>query len=319
MTTLALIGVGKWGANFLAAAKRINNCQIKYIVSKSHQTLTNFPDKYIKLTNYKELLNFSDIDGVIIATPGSTHFEIIKYFVAKNYFILVEKPLATSLKDTLAIKQIAGEKPKIMVGHIYLYNPVYQAVKKLLPSIGEIRYISFKGWNFGTFRDDMSVLWEWGPHPLSIYLSLLNNLPKRVRVWAVKSLRSNTNLYDNVFVELENENNIKFFLECGWLYPLKRRELIIYGSNSTIVFDDLADKKVTLFKNLGPNEVSGKIISNPAEIIYPKYESATPLEVEIQAFIDFIKSGKQPEANLDQAVKIAGIINEAEKYLQDRR
>lgn len=317
MITLALVGIGRWGSNYLTAIKGVDDCQIKYIVSKNKETLTKFSDKYIKLTNYKDLLNYSDIDGVIIATPGSTHYEIVKYFAMKNYFILVEKPLATSLKDTVSIKQIVGEKSKIMVGHIYLFNPAYRVVKKLLPSIGKIRYVSFKGWNFGVFRDDMSVLWEWAPHPLSVYLDLFDKIPKSVCAWGVKQLRSNTDLYDIVFMELEDKDNIKFFLECGWLYPIKKRELIIYGSDSTILFDDLGDKKITLFKNLGPKVVGGKIISNSVEIIYPKYESTTSLEVEVRAFIEFIKTGKQPETNLDQAVKIASIINDAEKYLKE--
>lgn len=314
MITLALVGAGKWGTRILAAVEKINGCQIKYLVSKSGKTLRNFPGKYIELTDYRALLNYSDIDGVIIATPGSTHFEIVKHFAVRNYFTLVEKPLTTSLKDALSIKQIAGRKPKIMVGHIYLYNPAYLVVKKLLPSIGKIRYMSFKGWNFGPFRDDMSVLWEWTPHPLSIYIDLLNCPPAYVYAWAIKPLRPDTALYDNVFIELGG--NIKFFVECGWLYPVKKRELIICGSDSTILFDDLSDKKVTLFKNLGPRVIDGKIVSSPAEVINPKYEPVTPLEAEIRAFIDFIKSGKQPEANLDQAIKIARIISDAEKYLQ---
>src|SRR5258708_8764255 len=99
MTTLALIGKGRWGTNYLNEVKKIPNSKIKYV----------------KTYNYKDILKYDDIDGIIIATPAETHVEIINAF--PNKFLLVEKPLTTSLSSALAIIN-----KNIMVGHTYLFN-----------------------------------------------------------------------------------------------------------------------------------------------------------------------------------------------------
>ena len=87
MITLALIGKGKWGSKYLEVVEKIPDCIIKYV----------------KTRDYKDLHNYSDIDGIIIATPDSTHARIIEEFPSK--YLLVEKPLTTSLKEARKIKK----------------------------------------------------------------------------------------------------------------------------------------------------------------------------------------------------------------------
>lgn len=316
MITLALIGVGKWGINFLSTIEKMNNCRIKYIAANSKKSLMRFSNKYIKTTNYKDLLNHDDVDGIIVATPASTHYQIIKQLALSEVHILIEKPITIKYKDVLNLKKILkGKNSNIMVGHTYLYNPAYLKIKKMIPKIGQIRYMSFKGYNFGPFRDDMSALWEWAPHGVSIYLDILDTVPVEVSAWALKTLRPNTELYDNFFARLKFKNGLDCLIECGWLYPIKRRELIIYGLKSTILLDDLADKKITLYKNLGPTVKDENILKHQAKINYPNYRQITPLELEIEQFIEFISGKKEPKTNLDHAIAVAAVIDAAERSL----
>ncbi len=316
MITLGLIGLGKWGKNYLKAAELIEGCQIKYIVAKSESTLAQFPDKYTKLTDYLSLAKYSDINGVIIATPGSTHFQIVSDLSRSDLFLLVEKPLTVNLAESKKLNNIKNLSQKLMVGHIYLYNPAYLAAKKLTSQIGQIRYISFTAYNQGPFRDDMSSLLDWGPHSICICLDLFQTMPKSVSAWAVNSLRPKSILYDNTFVKLEFEDNITCLLESGWLYPFRRRELIIYGTTSSIYFNDLDDKKISLYKNLGPDVKTSDIISQIPEIVYPPYPKTSPLENELQQFVTFIKSKQPPKTNLQQALSVAKVIDAAEKSIK---
>src|SRR3989344_6498148 len=124
MITLSLIGAGKWGKNYINTIHSLSFCEL--------------PDSYIKTKNYKELLNFNNIDGVIIATPASTHFQIAKAFLEKGFNVLIEKPLTTSYKAALKLYRIAEKtKSTVMVGHIFLYNPAFLKVKELIKSIGK--------------------------------------------------------------------------------------------------------------------------------------------------------------------------------------
>lgn len=50
-----------------------------------------------KVNDYHQLLN--KVDLVYVSTPPNTHFEIIKYFLENNVFVISEKPLVTSTEE----------------------------------------------------------------------------------------------------------------------------------------------------------------------------------------------------------------------------
>ena len=90
MINLALIGVGAWGKNYISTLKSFTDCRIKYLCAESTKSLNVYGDDYIKVTDYKELFSFPDIDGVIIATPNSTpvsytHLDVYKRQDLKRY------------------------------------------------------------------------------------------------------------------------------------------------------------------------------------------------------------------------------------------
>lgn len=318
MKQLALVGLGLWGNNFIETAAKIKNCRIKYIVATKLSTLSKFPSNYIKTTNYSDLLRYSDIDGIIIATPGSTHFPIVEALIKKKVPLFVEKPLTINYKETLLLQKLAKKiKTPLMVGHIYLYNPAFKTAKQVLPQIGKIRYMSFKGYNYGPFRSDMSALWEWAPHGVAMSIDLLQEMPQSVNAWAINTLRPKEKLYDNFSICLHFKKNRTVVLECGWLYPLKRREMMILGTKGSIIFDDLASSKITLLDHLGPIVKQNRILEETPTSIYPSYSSKTALEMELKEFLDVIEINKLPLTDIDHAVDVARIIDAAQRSIAD--
>lgn len=318
MRTLALVGVGSWGRNIIKEISNISDCKLKYICAQNKQSLDSISGNYIKLQDYKELLNYDDIDGVIIATLGSTHFEIAATLLEEGLNLFIEKPLTTDYKDALKLKEIAQKKGSvILVGHIYLYNPAILKIKELLDSLGTIQYITFEGLNNGPLRSDMSVLWEWAPHGVSICLDFLQQKPLSVSAWAVNKLRPSTKLYDMFFMNLEFPNNIRAIIKGSWLSPIKKRELMVVGSGSTIVFDDsLVEKKVVLFKGIGPSIEGSVVVKNEGAIDYPGYSEQSSLSLELLEFLRCIKNKNTPKTNMEQGVEVVKIIELAEKSIE---
>lgn len=86
------------------------------------------------------------VDGVFICSMDETHVDILQAIAPFNLHILCEKPLATSLKDTLtaskALTDAAPVQSKIFaIGHVLRYNPHNQLLRKLLLSdrvIGDV-------------------------------------------------------------------------------------------------------------------------------------------------------------------------------------
>mgnify|MGYP000883425545 CR=1 FL=1 len=210
MITLALIGKGRWGSKYLDEIKKISDAKIKYVVTR----------------NYLELLRYKDIDGIIIASPDSTHSKIAKAFPDK--YLLVEKPLALSLKDALEIKN-----NHIMVGHIYLYN---LALLDKIRKAGKIKKLYFTIQN--TQKEaNTTPLWYLAPHGVSLCVYLFGE-PEKVRVRESK---------ENLFIDLGYSNST-CKIEVGWNYLIKKRQIIIQGEKN-IIFDDSELQGVSPLEN----------------------------------------------------------------------
>lgn len=318
MITLALIGIGNWGKNYLTTSKIFPNCHIKYICAKSAEALDRLDGNFITTTNYKDLFRYKDIDGVIIATPGSTHYQIAKEFIKKGFNLLIEKPLSTSYKQALQLKVLKNKShAKILVGHTYLFDPAFIEMKKLIKQIGYLRSVSYEAVNNGPFRPDMSVLWDLGPHAVSLLLDIYEQNPIRIKTWVQNYLRPKTKFFDVINIEMEFTNKCNALIKIGWLSPIKRRELIIVGSESTLLYNDLIANRLTLFEGMGPEIKSKDIVRKVPKIKYPSYDQILPLQVELGEFINALSSNVIiKRSNLDFGIRVTHLLNMVEESIK---
>lgn len=83
-------------------------------------------------------------DLVFICTPDPTHFSLCRAVSEKGYDILLEKPIATSLPDCLALLDVEEtHRNRIFVAHVLRYSPFFRTVKEIVDSgrLGVIRNI----------------------------------------------------------------------------------------------------------------------------------------------------------------------------------
>ncbi|HUF12590.1 MAG TPA: Gfo/Idh/MocA family oxidoreductase [Longimicrobiales bacterium] len=74
-------------------------------------------------------------DVAFVCTPDVTHYRICADVSAAGYDVLLEKPIATSLPDCLAlldVQQTHGNH--IFVAHVLRYSPFFRAVKRIVAS-----------------------------------------------------------------------------------------------------------------------------------------------------------------------------------------
>lgn len=300
MITLALIGVGKWGRNYLKAAEELDNIQIKYVCAQSRQTLDTLSDKYIKTRFLKDLLKKKDINGVIIATPANTHFAIARQFLSLEHNLLIEKPLSTSFNQALQLKKIWQiKKPKVLIGHLYLYNPAYQVFKKIFKSIKGDATIRFEGLS-SPVRKDISVIWDWGPHPVSLLLDLVKYPVSAIS--ATGSKKTGSNLYDTVEALIYFANGIKASILISWFGSHKVRKLIVEEGNNRLELDDTntSNQKIILHKMNMPLE-------------YPKYNPDTALAEELSEFAGAIQGYKKITSDINFGVKVVKVLSAIEE------
>src|SRR5690606_6854257 len=83
-------------------------------------------------------------DVVFICTPDPTHYSLCGAVSERGYDVLLEKPIATSLPECLAlldVEQTHGNR--IFVAHVLRYSPFFRAVKRIVDGgeLGAIRNV----------------------------------------------------------------------------------------------------------------------------------------------------------------------------------
>ena len=292
MPKLALIGTGRWGKNI-------------------EHTLQSFSDTelaYTRNEDWKDLLTKTDIEGVLIATPGSTHKEIALAFINKGIPTFIEKPMATTTNDAKEIYETAlTNNVPITIGHIHLYNPAYLTAKQEVKKNTQLHYIVFEGTNMGPIRNDMSAIWDWAPHDISMAIDILQTLPTSAKAWGRNILRKHTELYDYAHIELEFD--IPVLITNSWLMPEKRKKMMVIGSNNNVTYDDtLPNNKITITQ---PIQIENEVFTPPdlSQTKHPAYDiSATPLEIELRAFLRTITQNKPAQTTAKDGLHVVTII-----------
>ena len=190
---IAIIGYGYWGPNLVRNFSNLDNCVVSHVIDELPDRLKNVKKSYpdIDITcSLNQILENTDIDCVVIATPVSTHYNLAKKALEHNKHVLVEKPMTNSVKHAQKLIELSKKKKKVlMVDHTYLYTGAIQKIKEIIDQniIGEIQYIDSTRINLGLFQSDVNVLWDLAAHDISICSYLMNE----------KTLYKNTEQHEN--------------------------------------------------------------------------------------------------------------------------
>lgn len=279
---LALLGLGKWGTNIANTLRVMPQVGLMYAGNDA----TEVPEV---------------VDGVLIATPGSTHAATALPFIQKGIPTFIEKPMTTSLADAKKLAAAAKKSgSRVFAGHIHLYNPAYIKAKELIKQAGKLRYLYFEGANNGPFRDDMSAMWDWAPHDVALALDLIGSLPASVQAWEMYGQNRGANLNDGAVIKLHwPQLNLDVLIMVSSLFPEKRKKMIAVCDQPTVVFDDIAHT-----------------VTQTPGVQYQVFDmSKTPLQLELEAFIDCIINKQQPISDINQGLAVVKILSAAEKSI----
>ena len=101
---IGVIGLGRMGQVYAYhAARQIESAALIAVADPSQAARDNFTTQVPNvqaLADYRELVNHPDIQGVIVASPTSTHHEVVIAAAQAGKHIFCEKPTALTLKAT---------------------------------------------------------------------------------------------------------------------------------------------------------------------------------------------------------------------------
>ncbi len=173
---LGLVGAGAWGRNYLKTSAGSRDLTVSCICRARRAPVEGFAE--IPVTDdLGELLGLCD--AVVVATPPSSHESVVMRALCAGKPVLLEKPAALSATavDRMLAAASRASLP-LLVGHIHLFSPSFSSLRTWTRSWRDRSVLSTAG-NAGPIRDYPS-LWDWGPHDVSMCLSLFGRAPDDV-------------------------------------------------------------------------------------------------------------------------------------------
>ncbi len=156
-----IVGFGKIGQLHYSVLKSLN-LNIVGICDKKTSTKKKLPksEKNIFFDNFDKMIK-NEINFLIISTTADYHSLYAKKAAAnKVKYILIEKPVATSLKDCRDLKKIQKKfKCKICVNHTSFFQNHFYKLSNLIKSkhFGKITSIVFTGGNMGLAMNGVHI------------------------------------------------------------------------------------------------------------------------------------------------------------------
>ncbi len=290
---VAIIGLGGVAQIVhLPNLSKIKNVEIKAVAEIKKSRLNAVADKFDikeRYTDFRELLEKSDIEAVIVATPTSSHKEIVIASLNAKKNVLVEKPIARTFAEANAMVQAAKKnKCKLMVGMNLRFRPDTMLLKTFINS-GEIgdpfyaratwvrRQSSDEKWFMKKEESGGGVIFDLGISLLDLALWLMG-YP------AVKSLQTQTycqntkKLEDTAISYIRCDKSKLINIETSWTLPVNQDlfRISVFGSRGSVTtsplhiykrvdnqFVDLmptmTQNSATLFQNSYRNELKSFI------------------------------------------------------------
>ncbi len=197
---LGLIGCGGFMHSHVNQISEVKSAQIAALVDPSRRNLRRLVGSHPSLAevptfgDYREMLAEVEIDGAVIASPHSAHFEQVMGCLDAGVNVLCEKPLVCRVEQARRVIRKAKQKGLVaMVSYQRHFSPAFRYARKLIGEgkLGRVTLVSAllaQEWlrgTKGTWRQDPELscggeLNDSGSHLIDIILWVTGLAPETV-------------------------------------------------------------------------------------------------------------------------------------------
>ncbi len=309
MIKLGLIGAGRWGRNYIKTISQLDGVCLARLASSNPQSKSLVNDNCEVTTDWQELLSAGDLDGVIIATPPSSHAEMAQAAIAVHLPVLVEKPLTLDLIQAEKLrKQSIQEGVLVMVDYTHLFHPAFEALCINSELLGAVLAIRAEASNHGPYRSDVSVLWDWGSHDIAMCIALTRSIPHAKGAVCYESSNVEGGVGETIHLKLEWPDG-KFADICLSNISDRQRIFTVFCEGGVLVYDDMAQDKLVMYPaQFGYEKPSDPGVSLPVD-------KSFPLTRAVEKFVAAIKAGVTSHYSLALGIDVTKVLVKCERFL----
>lgn len=279
MINIAIIGLGSMGKNHYRIFKSftdVNICALCDVVQ-------NEPYEEPFYTDVDMMLDSEKPDAVIIAVPTFLHKEVAVKCCKRGIDIFIEKPAASTVQDAKDIlKAVEESGVKSCVGHVERFNPVVNALQNELKDKEIFSVAVTRVGPFPPRIADVGVLTDLSVHDIDLIRFITH---KEIINQAIfKSRKIHNHHEDNAVLSFELTDSVIANIMTNWLTPFKKRKIEVACQDSYFEADLIA-QSLTEYSSFSTNN---SYIVRGCHI-----KKDEPLIKELEAFIEYLKTGKR--------------------------
>jgi len=305
---VAVIGIGFWGRNHVRVFSELPETELKAVCDVNKERVTAIANQY-KVDAYTDsgkLLKRKDIQAVSICTWTTTHAAEAVKAIRAGKDALVEKPIASTVREAKRIVQLAERRNKLlMVGFIERFNPGVQNIRNIVyrEEIGALVSATSKRVSEWPERiGDVGVVKDTAIHDIDIMRHIFDEDPTAVFA-KIGNLR-HSKYEDYAQIMLTFGRGKTAFIEANWLTPYKTRNLLVTGSKAILNLNYIT-QEITI-------ETAGKSTTL-------RQASQEPLKLELQHFASCVLNNRTPTVTGVDGLKALQIAEAAFKSSKQSR
>jgi predicted dehydrogenase len=322
---VAVIGCGRMGRLHARVYSQMPQVRLIGVVDSNAEAAAQTTRQYggRVFSSVSELIG--QVGAVTIATPTVTHLEVCLPLLKAGIACLIEKPLATDVREAQRIAEAARQHGALVqVGHIERFNPAVRSLRKL-----EIhpRYIEVTRISPLTFRSiDVGVVLDVMIHDIDIVLSLARSKVSRIDAQGVSLIGGGppgSPAEDICSARLTFENGCVANLTASRLSLKTERRLRVFAPEAYVSVDYQKKYGIVVRKtgNLetireAVDRIRSGEVKDLASLDYTKIvkveeltiDDVEPLRAQNEAFIASLAAGDTPVVSVEDglaAVEVA--------------
>jgi predicted dehydrogenase len=294
-TRIGLVGCGAWGRHILRDLLALG-CEVT-VVARSERTRAAAESGNAARV-VRSITEVMAVDGVVVATPTSTHAAVIEELLPLGVPIFVEKPLTD---DPAAAERLAAAAPdRLFVMDKWRYHPGVELLGEIARNgeLGEVVGLRTTRVGWGHPHEAVDAIWVLAPHDLSIGLEILGALPA-----AKAALADSTNGVATGLIGMLGEAPW-FALEVSSRAIERRRELTLVCREGVAVLLDGYAEEVRVARAANPTGTT------PPDSEVRPISAELPLLRELRAFVEHVDGGPPPRSSAANGAAVVRALAE---------
>ena len=240
---LGIVGIGQFGILYVKSLKTIPGVDIAWVCGLEESRCREVAEQYGVAgytTDFREVCDDPAVDGIVVVTPEAAHREATVAALGAGKHVIVEKPLAGTDEDAMAMVDAAGRSGKLlMTAHLLRFDYRYARLKQRLDQIAPVRNVyAFRNFDRSLFEAycHTHTFTENSIHDIDLILWYVESRVKRVHGYCRNTQEGFPNPDVNWGV-LEFDSGVLAVLQSSWMYPKQAAENLQWNAGIQVMGD----------------------------------------------------------------------------------